>query len=100
MDIQTHRFTWNDEVQDIEIEVLYAPLKWGVISHFEIRSRKPDKAPLPITNTGYLSHYFDPNIVDFSDIGVVQFISDWLDREAAMSKWQERIECERQHSLF
>ena len=100
MTLEVHNFTWYDGMQDIEIEVLYFPLKFGIISHFEIRSLKPEKAALPITETGYRSHHFHPDSVDFSDIGVVQFITDWLDKEAAKPEWKERIEWERQYSLF
>nr|WP_319514387.1 hypothetical protein [uncultured Cohaesibacter sp.] len=100
MDHQIYNFTWHDGVQNIEIEVLYSPLESGIISHFEIRSTSPEKAPLPITETGYLSHYFYPGSVDFTDIGVEQFIRNWLDQEAAKLQWKNWIESERQFTLF
>jgi len=42
---EVHTCVW----QEIEIELKYWPLKWTVISHLEIRSVSPEKAPLPIT---------------------------------------------------
>lgn len=53
MDAQSYRFTW----QGVEIEAVYEPLRWGVIAHLSIRSIKPERAPLPITGTGYRSHF-------------------------------------------
>lgn len=100
MNTETHNIIWNDGVQDIEIEVLYSPLKWCIISHFEIRSIKPERAPLPITSTGFLSHHFPPDSVDFSKISVTDFILDWLDEEAEKPEWKEHLEAFRQHELF
>ena len=100
MNVQVHRFVWHDGVQDVDIEVLYFPLKWGVISHFEFRTLEPYRAPLPITETGYLSHFFHPDSVDFSKRGVVAFITDWLDKEATRPEWNARTENARQLELF
>lgn len=100
MSIQIHRFTWHDGAQDVEIKVIYHLLRWGVISHFEIESERPERAPLPITNTGDLSHFFHPDSADFSEQGVVAFIKNWLDEEKAKSHWQERLEDTQQYQLF
>lgn len=54
---QIHRFTW----QGIEIEASYWPSKWGTTDHLEIRSIRPERAPLPITETGYRSHLIFPH---------------------------------------
>lgn len=100
MSLQVHNFIWHDRIQDFEIEVLYFPLKFGVISHLEIRTLKPKRAPLPITETGYLSHHFHPDSVDFNKINVIEFMTNWLDQEARNPKWIEQIEQRRQLDLF
>lgn len=100
MSIQTYRFAWYDGLQNIEIEVVYYPLKWGVISYFEIQSINPEREPLPITETGYLSHFFHPDSADFSKCGVVEFIKDWLNQETAKPHWRDHIENSRQYQLF
>lgn len=100
MSTQVHTFAWNDGLQNIKIEVLYFPLKFGVISHFEVRALNPRGAPLPITKTGYRSHFFHPESVDFSECGVVAFITDWLDTEAEKPDWKECVEVTRQYALF
>jgi hypothetical protein len=47
----------------VEIEAIYTPLEWNVIAHLAIRSVAPERAPLPITETGYLSHFHQPGDV-------------------------------------
>ena len=53
MSYQTYEIEW----QGIRICIRYAPVKWNVISHIEIESIEPARAPLPITPTGYLSNH-------------------------------------------
>ncbi len=79
MEAQTHRFQW----QGIEMEAVYTPLKWGVIAHLQVRSVHPERARLPITETGYRSQ-----------------VIAWLDEEAADPAWRRYIEANRQGSLF
>ena len=63
------------------------------ISHIEIRSE--DSQPLPITETGYLSHFFEPR-----DINPVAEIMEWLDLRAQSKEWKKYIEDSQQMSLF
>ncbi|QIG79438.1 hypothetical protein [Stakelama tenebrarum] len=93
---ETHRFTW----QGIEIEVTYTPLKWDMIDHLEIRSINPERAPLPITMTGYCSHYEQPGIIETFGADVVEQVIAWLDAEAAKPEWKAHLERSRQYSLF
>jgi len=55
MSYQIYRFTW----QNIEIEARYNPSQWNVIAHLEIEAINPERAALPITETGYLSHFHE-----------------------------------------
>lgn len=64
---QVHRFVW----QGIEIEAIYMPVRWGVIAHLEIRSIEPLRAPLPITETGYRSHFHTCGTVEANGGNVV-----------------------------
>lgn len=93
---QSYRFIW----QGIEVEAVYTPLRWGIIAHLEIRSIKPERAPLPITNTGYLSHFHQPGTVEARGGDVVGQVRAWLDEEAATPQWQAHVETNRQSSLF
>lgn len=96
MEKQIHRFTW----EGIEIEAAYTPLKWGVIAHLGIRSISPMNAPLPITSTGYRSHFHQPGTIEAHGGDVVAQVTAWLDEEAAKPEWRAYIEANRQLPLF
>ena len=76
-DIETHRTTW----QGIEIEISFernwlgSPPSDYHPSHLEIRSVNPPKAELPITETGYLSHFLQPEELDQAGGPVAYFIA-------------------------
>lgn len=94
---QTHRFTW----QGIEIEAIYMPAMWGgLIAHLEITSIEPPDAPLPITETGYRSHYHPCGMVEANGGDVVAQVIAWLDEEAAKPEWRRYVEASRQGELF
>lgn len=93
---QVHRFTW----QCIEIEAIYWPRRWGAIAHLEIRSIEPPRAPLPITETGYKSHFHPYGTAEANGGDVVAQIRAWLDEEAAKPEWQRYVEASRQGELF
>jgi hypothetical protein len=93
---QVHRFTW----QGIEIEVIYTPVSWDETAHLEIRSIKPPRAPLPITETGYRSHFHACGTVEASGGDVVAHVRAWLDEQAAKPKWRRYVEASRQGELF
>ena len=93
---QVYRFTW----QGIELEATYTPHKWGVITHLEIRSINPERAVLPITATGYLSHFHECGTVEARGGDVVAQVTAWLDEEATTPEWQAHVARSRQSELF
>lgn len=93
---QTYHFQW----EGIEIEAIYSPIKWGVIAHLEIRSIRPERAPLPITETGYKSHFHSCGTVEANGGDVVAQIIAWLDEEAAKPEWRAYAAKSRQGELF
>lgn len=93
---QTYRLAW----QGIEIEARYWPRKWGVTAHLEIESINPERAPLPITSTGYCSHFHPPGTIEAQGGDVVAQVTTWLDEEAAKPAWRAHIEAGRQGKLF
>lgn len=77
------RFVW----RGIEIEVRHERnwLKSG-LDHLEIVAEP--RTPLPITSTGYRSHFIDPgDLDDYED--VVDFARCWLD--AAAKDWDGQM---------
>lgn len=91
-----HQFTW----QGIEIELTYCPVRWTQISHIEIRSTCPERAPLPLTDTGYLSHFFEVGTVEAKSGDVVAQVTAWLDEAAQRPEWQAHLAEQAQGDLF
>ena len=92
--------------QSYEIEVHYDPDPFNLVSghqeamaHVEIRTLMPAKAALPITETGYRSHFTPKGNID--EYGsAVEFVRRWLDYEAQSEAWRIAQENARQLSLF
>lgn len=59
----------------------------------------PKGAPLPITQTGYLSHFLDEDLLKRAE-GPVQFFLDWIEREARSKQWAATEFKWRQGDLF
>jgi hypothetical protein len=67
--------------------------------HVEVQSLAPAKAQLPITETGYRSHFISP--LELVNVGrPVTFVTAWLDREAKSKEWQKRQAVRSQGDLF
>lgn len=93
---QTHRLTW----QGIALSITYEPGWLGMsIAHLEVRAERPERAPLPITETGYRSHFIDPRHIEAAG-GPEAFVTAWLDVEAQTPAWQRHLDQSRQGSLF
>src|SRR5690606_12406208 len=54
--------------------------------HIEIEVLSPKGAPLPITGTGYRSHFLDAAELAAAG-GTVAYVTAWLDREAKTKAW-------------
>jgi hypothetical protein len=84
------------------IEVAYQP-NWPDMSthagekwvHIEIRCLKPLKGPLPITGTGYRSHFTTETIVKEHG-GPQSFVNAWLDHKSLSKEWK-KLEAESRH---
>lgn len=98
MSYQTHKMTW----QGIEIEARYDPQYCkSIVAHLEIQAINPERARLPMTETGYRSHFHTIGTIE-RDYGgdVVACVEDWLEREAQSKDWKAYVEASRQGSLF
>jgi hypothetical protein len=56
--------------------------------------------PLPITETGYRSHFHPRGTVEGLGGDVVAQITAWLDEESAKPAWKAHMERSRQGELF
>ena len=63
--------------------------------HIEVKANQS----LPITNTGYRSHFMTPAELDQWD-SMEAFVRDWLDDAALARQWQDYLAAQRQLRLF
>ena len=68
-------------------------------AHLEVRSISPNKAVLPITETGYRSHFTSSNDIEEAG-GPVAYVQRWLDDASRTREWRDYIDASRQLSLF
>lgn len=67
--------------------------------HVEIESITPKRAPLPITETGYKSHFIRG--LDLINAGgPITLVTAWLDAEARSKDWQKQANAKAQGDLF
>jgi hypothetical protein len=59
----------------------------------------PSTSKLPITETGYRSHFLSEVEVETLG-GPLDYVRAWLDAEAAMPEWREQQQAARQMALF
>jgi hypothetical protein len=69
------------------------------LAHLEIESVAPAKAPLPMTETGYRSHFSGAPLID-EEGGPVAFVRIWLDQAAQTPEWKAQEAAARQLTLF
>ncbi|MFY9289681.1 MAG: hypothetical protein WAP03_03100 [Methylorubrum rhodinum] len=67
--------------------------------HLQIESTTPRRAPLPITETGYLSWFTSPALMQESG-GPVAFVLQWLGTEVSRPAWAQAETDRQQLSLF
>lgn len=82
--IVTHKIEWHDILLVIHEQHDYL---WPGQSHIEVYVVRPKHAVIPITQTGYRSHFIDTEDLSLAG-GAIAFITNWLDREAVCKKWQ------------
>jgi len=88
---------WNG----VKVHIAYEPEWLGNddTAHLTITSVDPERVPLPITETGYLSHFTSREIVE-SYGGPVALVLTWLEEESRSPVWIAKDFSRRQLSLF
>ncbi|MEZ5857134.1 MAG: hypothetical protein R3D67_21225 [Hyphomicrobiaceae bacterium] len=91
-----HRFQW----RDIKLRVRHTPdyinKGWSMLEVFVVA---PKGAPLPVTATGYRSHFLDEAELKAAG-GPITFMRAWLDKMAKSKAWQKAEFTWRQGDLF
>lgn len=98
--IETFRTVWSGISIEIRWEPNWLNINAGIdAGHIEIESVAPERAPLPITETGYRSHFTSPATVAAYG-GPVAFVEAWLETESQAPDWRLQEQAGRQFSLF
>ena len=85
--------------QGVTLSVDYAPDRYGVgVHHIEIRVLQPVGAILPVTDTGYRSHFFSGDVQELG--GPASYVRAWLDSQAMSPEWKRRAFEAAQLQLF
>ena len=92
------KLQWRDVTLDVSYERNWMG-KIDTIAHLEIRVLKPQGAIIPLTDTGYRSHFISSVYVDDAG-GAAKYVRAWLDAEAATPVWRRKEDAARQLSLF
>jgi hypothetical protein len=73
--------------------------KQTFVDRLAIETLEPLRAPLPITETGYRSHFVTKDSVELSG-GPEEFVTAWLDSAARSPRWSEQEASIRQFALL
>lgn len=92
----THWFSWRHLRCKVEVTDHYLRHGWAMLQLRVIAARE---TPCPITATGYLAHFLDADDLACAG-GAVQFLTAWMDREAATRRYQDMEFRWRQGDLF
>lgn len=100
---ETHQIAWRDYLIEVRHCPSYSPSFEDIyghgMSHTEIETIEPARAPLPITETGYRSH-FAPTPEITAAGGAVAFVLEALEQAAADPNWKAKELAARQMELF
>ncbi len=73
--------------------------KQRFVDHLQIETLDPQRAPLPITETGYRSHFIPKDTIEAA-AGPVAYVETWLDNAASRKGWSEQEAAIRQYALL
>lgn len=97
---ETHKLLWRGITIEVTYEAhwlrregLYCPC------HLTLKTIERERYPLPVTETGYLSHFTDPVLVAEAG-GPLAYVTAELEATAMSKRWQQQEAERRQLSLF
>ncbi|MEJ0027706.1 MAG: hypothetical protein WDN01_16905 [Rhizomicrobium sp.] len=96
--IREQTLQWRDVTLAVSYERDWMGMK-DTIAHLQIRVLGPKGAVIPLTDTGYRSHFISSVYVDEAG-GPLAYVRRWLESEAATPAWKRREQASRQLSLF
>lgn len=96
-DIIVETFDWRGILIEVRYEAQW--LGGDATAHLELATLEPLRAPIPVTETGYRSHFVDRETIDEMG-GPAAYVEAWLDNAAKGKAWIEAEAAARQYSLF
>jgi len=93
--ITKHKLIW----QGVALAVSYEPESFASHAHLELRVLAPEGVPIPVTETGYRSHFLPRGYVEQAG-GPVAYVRSWLEREAPSPAYRYALARWRQLELF
>ena len=98
MAYQTYKLTW----QGINIEARYDPEYCkDVVAHLELESINPPRAQLPMTQTGYRSHFHPIGMIEAKYGGdIIAVVTNWLKNKTKPETWRAQIDNAKQQKHF
>ncbi|WP_298128100.1 hypothetical protein [Brevundimonas sp.] len=100
--IQIETLQWEGITIEVSYEAEWLGFRRGsdmAVAHLQVRSVTPERAPLPITETGYRSHFVHPDEIDRLG-GPVAYVAAWLDTMGRSAQWLDYVTRTKQLSLF
>ncbi|MBS0278103.1 MAG: hypothetical protein JSR81_10805 [Proteobacteria bacterium] len=95
--IITDIMEWQGITLSVSCERNYATMTG--LTHLSVHVLAPSTSKLPITGTGYRSHFLSE--VEVEELGgPLGYVRAWLDAEAAAPEWREQQQAARQMALF
>lgn len=95
--ITNEMLEWQGITLSVSCERDYATMKG--LTHLSIHVLEPSTSKLPITETGYRSHFLsEAEVAELG--GPLGYVRAWLDAEAATPEWQAQQVARRQLDLF
>ena len=95
--IETFEIVWQGIAITIRYEVRWLNSEATNVAHLQIESATRER--LPITETGYLSHFREAELIDQAG-GPVAYATEWLDHASRSKEWRKYVEASLQLSLF
>lgn len=98
---QIHKSTW----RNIPIEVHFCEIWSNAVSKnygenfSNLEVYQADKIKLPITETGYISHFIFASRV-YQEGTPLEYVHKWLDHDAQSSEWKRHEKESKQLNLF
>ncbi|RYG88942.1 MAG: hypothetical protein EON59_02795 [Alphaproteobacteria bacterium] len=100
--IEVHALHWRGVNLEITFEANWLgmdPAREFATAHLTVTAKRPERVRLPISETGFRSHFVHADEV-VEGGGPVAYVQAWLDYMARSREWLAQVQANRQLTLF